>query len=66
MRLVIKIHYKIKFCFRVLAHTIPTRLDEYVVGFYLLIYLWIEGFHPNSVEVSKASEATGFQYMPQM
>lgn len=47
----------------------PYPLDlvsMYVVGVYLLIYLWMEGFHPNSVEGSKASKGTGFQYMPQM
>jgi len=66
VRLVIRIHYEVKFCFRVLTHNILTRFNEHVGFVYLLIYLWIEGFHPNSAEVSKASKGMGFQYMPQM
>lgn len=47
VRLFIRIHYEIKFCIEVLTQTILTRFSEYVVFVYLLIQLWIEGYHPN-------------------
>lgn len=43
VRLVMRIHYEIKFCFRILSHAIPTRFSEYVCSGGLFINLFMDG-----------------------